>query len=151
MRKALVWVLAATFATSSAVAVVTLSRGILNQRDPSLQFEKTPWSLPQPLISRSEYDFQVEVMNRSDSPARLIGSLEYCGSACYSMPGLPITIPAHGRGRVSLHVKAGRPGALSEEVTFYTDQLTDPTLVLRIEGTIVEGSEHDRPATPPAE
>jgi len=151
MRKALVWVLAATFATSSAVALTTLVRSIPSVSGPSLQFEKTPWSLPHPLISGSEYDFQVEIMNRSDAPARLVGSLEFCGSACYSMPGLPITIPARGRGRVSLHVKAGRPGALSEEVTFYTDQLTDPTLVLRIEGTIVEGPGHDRPATPPAE
>jgi hypothetical protein len=116
---------------------------------PPLSFEGGGLIVPFIMRLGEEYDVPVVVLNSGDEPVRLIGALEYCGGACYSVRGLPVTIPPKGRNGVILHIKANAPGLLDEEVTFYTDQPSQPTLVLKVQGTIEDAShETTAQATP---
>lgn len=57
-------------------------------------------------------------------------------------------IPANGRGRVTVSVKARNPGLISSELNFFTDRPTQPKLTMRIEGYIPEATKGD-PSTRP--
>ena len=143
MRKTFRWLLCLLFAVSTASALAILVKDHSCEDVLPLSFDGGTLNLPSTLQSGSEYDFQVQVQNHTQQTARIVGSLDYCGGACYSVPGLPKVIPAGGRGTVTVHVKAGAPGELDEGVTFYTDQPTQPTLSLKIVGTIGEALAHD--------
>ena len=111
-----------------------------------LRFEANPVAIPWVLEAGKEYDFEVGVINPSSEPARLIGSPDECGALCVSARGLPIDIPARGRGRVAVQVVSNGRGAVSGELLLYTDRPTQPNLVLKVEGTVAE-SESDRANT----
>jgi len=95
--------------------------------------------IPEVLQSGKEYDFAAVVVNESDQPARLVGARDSCTqSGCFSGRKVPTIIPAWGRSRVIVHIEAGVPGDLSEELTFYTDRPSQPTVVVKLAGTIRE-------------
>lgn len=151
MRKRLRWLLALSFAASTATALAILAKDRGGEYTKPLSFDGSSLNLPYPLRSGSEYDFQVQLQNHTSKPARLLGALEYCGGACYSASGLPKLIPAGGRGTITVHVKARVSGELDEEVTFFTDQPTQPTLLLKIVGTIRDALDHDDSTHPKAD
>lgn len=134
---------------SGALALgITTAVDALRTPAAPLGFADGGLTLREPLRQGAEYDVPVEVRNASDEPARLIGSLDYCGGACYQVRGLPIAVPPRGRGRVTLHIAARVPGPLEEEVLFYTDRPTQPQLTLRVRATIREADhEPTHPAT----
>lgn len=146
MRMAFRWSLWFTFLASLALLVFSL-RGRGSSDGPPLRFVPNPLIVPGALQSGEEYDLEVEVVNESGEPARLIGSLDYCGGACLSSQGLPIEIPAGGSRRTSVHVAARVPGSLSEALTYYTDRPSQPTLTIRLEGLVAEASPHEPTTT----
>lgn len=102
----------------------------------SSRIEPNPLRIPGEMRSGKHYDFDVEVVNESDEPIRIVGAGDYCASSCYSGRGIPTVIPARGRGRVIVHIEAGVPGVFSEELTYYTDRPSQPTLVIKLEGMV---------------
>ena len=134
MRNALRGILTLVGLVASAVALATLVVQARAPQGPPLGFVGGQLVPPMPMLSGQEYDFPVEVVNHSGEPARLIGALEYCAGACYSVRGLPATVPANGRARVVVHIEARMPGAFEEEVTFYTDRPSQPQLILPVRG-----------------
>ena len=105
---------------------------------PPLRFESNPYVVAFGADWSGEQEFKVAVVNDSGQPARIIGTREFCGTACFSAAGLPTEIPAWGRGAVNLLIKPNRPGKLSNEVVFFTDQASQPQITLKVEGTIPE-------------
>ena len=104
--------------------------------DTYLRFQPNPSVFPGALDAGREYDVDVVIINPSSQPARLVGSLDYCGGSCFSARGMPISIPAKSKGHVVVHIQARTPGSLSGELTFYTDRASQPTMVLNLEGTV---------------
>jgi hypothetical protein len=145
MRKTLCWILALIGTGAMAVALASALSGARAPQGPPLSFEGGCLAVPISMRSGEEYDVQVEVLNAGREPARLIGILEYCGGACYSVRGLPVAIPRLGRNHVVLHIKARTPGMLDEEVTFYTDRPSQPTLTLKVQG-FIEDAAHETTA-----
>lgn len=104
-----------------------------------LRFEPNPFMIPQVMHVGQEYNMDVEVVNESSEPAQFIGSLQICSSVCFSGHDLPTVIPAKSRGLVTVHAHVGgRPCSFSSELTFYTDRPTQPTIALKLAGTIVD-------------
>jgi hypothetical protein len=145
MRKALCWVLALIGMGATAVALASVFGAARVPQGPPLSFEGGHLIVPFPMRSGEEYDVPVEVLNTAREPARLIGALEYCGGACYSVRGLPVVILPKGRNNVMVHIEARVPGLLDEEVTIYTDRPSQPTLILKVQGTI-EDAGHETTA-----
>jgi hypothetical protein len=114
--------------------VAGLLAGVGAEAKPPLRFDPNPLVLPTTLKPPGEWDVVVDVVNRSGEPARIVGVVEYCSSACFSRRGLPLTVPARGRARLTLGVAISGPGRVSDNVTFYTDQPSQPELILRVEG-----------------
>lgn len=110
--------------------------------DSPLGFEGAFLDVPY-LIRGVAMDVPVAIFNSGREPARLVGSLDYCGGACYSVRGLPMDIPAGGKKTIMLHIEPRAVGELEEEVTFYSDRPTQPTLILRVLGTIGEPIQDD--------
>lgn len=141
MKKALRLCAGLVFLSSVGLLFASFSgfgRGAVNEAAP-LRFEPKPFRIPQVMQVGQEYDMDVAVVNESSETAQLIGSLQVCSSACFSGRGLPTAIPARGRGRVTVHAHVGgRPSSFSSELTFYTDRPTQPTITLKLEGTIVD-------------
>ena len=128
---------------SSGLLVASLAGwGRSGQGEP-LRFQPNPVAFPGILEAGREYAVDVDVINTSAEPARLVGSLDYCGSSCFSARGIPTVIPAMGKGRIKLHVNAGDPGPLSGELTLFTDRALQPILTLNIEGMVREEQPHD--------
>jgi hypothetical protein len=149
VRKALCWLLALIGTGAAAVGLATVVAEVRKPPPgPPLGFDGGRLIVPFVMRSGEEYDIPVKVLNGGNESARLIGALEYCGGACYSVRGLPVTIPPKGDNRVSLHIKANAPGTLDEDVTFYTDRPSQPTLVLKVQGTI-EDAAHETTAQVP--
>ncbi len=132
---------------ASAAAIVSEDLGHADV--PVLSFGSDPVLLPGIMEPGASYDFPVEIHNAGVEPARIVGALEYCGGACYSVRDLPQVIPAGGSGAISLHVEARVPGVLEEEVQLFTDRPSQPNLILKLVGTIREAPDHDDP-TPAA-
>lgn len=107
---------------------------------PSLRFDPDPLVLPIPLEEGHYYEQALEMVNEEDQPVTVLGMVEFCGSACFAGRGLPATIPARGRGPVTVQIRTGGPGPLDEEMTFYTSSPAHPTIVAKIQGQIVESS-----------
>jgi hypothetical protein len=115
-----------------------------------LRVGASPFVVPFTLISGEHYDVKVPVTNENHEPARLIGSLEYCGGSCVLGQRLPTLIPAGGTGYANVRIEARTPGPLDEELTFYTDRPTQPTLVIHLQGTVLEAPTHaSDPNAPP--
>jgi hypothetical protein len=149
MRNALCWLLALVGTAATTVAVATVVAEVRKRPPgPPLGFNGGRLIVPFVMRPGEEYDVPVRILNSGTESARLIGALEYCGGACYSVRGLPVTIPPKGDNRVLLHVKANAPGSLDEDVTFYTDRPEQPTLVLKVQGTI-EDAGHETAAQSP--
>lgn len=120
-----------------SVAALLAGVGKVEERPP-LRFDPDPFVIPHQTDWQGERDFEVTVVNTSDEPARIVGSRDFCGRACLSGVDLPATIPARGRGPVVVHIKKSRPGPVAEELEFFTDRRSQPTLTLRINGHIPE-------------
>jgi len=133
-------------------SVAALLAGVGRVDDPlPLRFDPDPFVIPLSAVWPGQNDFEVDVVNSSSEAARIIGAEDYCGSACFSGKGLPAVIPARGRGRVTVSVKARASGLISSELHFFTDRPTQPKLTMRIEGYIPEGAKGDlstRPGDP---
>jgi hypothetical protein len=94
--------------------------------------------------SGKEYNIDADLINESTQPARIVGAADDCTtSGCFSGRGLPAVIPARGRGRVTIQILAGVPGDLSGELTFYTDSRSQPTIVIKLAGTVRQGESND--------
>ncbi|MFI5457733.1 MAG: hypothetical protein ACHRXM_20010 [Isosphaerales bacterium] len=144
MKTTLRWCLRLTFVASLGLLLGLLVGVERKGGSASLRFEPSPLVIPGVMQSGKEYYRDAEVVNESARPARIIGTADNCTrSGCYSGRGVPTVIPAWGRGRVTVHIQAGVPGDLSGELTFYTDRRSQPTLVIKLTGTIREGEPHD--------
>jgi hypothetical protein len=110
-----------------------------------LRFDPQPFVIPAGLMQDDETDIAIDVVNSSDAPARIVGVREFCSHACFYGKGLPVTIPAKGRGQVTIRLKANDIGPFSDEVEFFTDRPSQPELTLRIEGDIEEGASDATP------
>lgn len=97
-----------------------------------------PFIVPFEMVSGEHYDVEVPIVNASPDAARLIGSLDYCGGSCVGMRDLPTAIPARGTALASVRIEARTPGLLSEELTVYTDRPSQPMLLIRLQGTVLE-------------
>ncbi len=144
MRTTLRWCLRLTFIASLGL-LLSLFAGVGRRpRGTSLRFEPSPVVIPEVMRTGQEYSFDAVVVNESSDLARVVGASDNCTqSGCFSGRKLPAVIPAWGRGQVSVHIDAGVPGELSGELTFYTDRPSQPTLVLKLAGTIREGEFHN--------
>jgi len=139
MKTTLRWCLRLTF-LASLVLLLALFVGVRRWGGgASLRFEPSPLVIPGIMQSGKEYNCGAEVVNESAQPARIIGTADDCTrSGCFSGAGVPTVIPAWGRGRVTVHILAGVPGDLSGELIFYTDRPSQPTLTVKLKGTIRE-------------
>jgi len=128
---------------SSLATLLAVTVGVGRRpRSEPLRFQPNPMAIDRVMRPGGEYDVGVEIANGADEPARIIGSADSCSpSGCFSGVGLPATIPARGRGRVTVHIAAGPPGDCAGELTFYTDRASQPLLTLNLKGTIRD----DRP------
>jgi hypothetical protein len=115
---------------------------------PPLRFDPDPFVIPADLAQDSESDIKIDVLNNSDEAARIVGVREFCSHACFYGQRLPVTIPSHGRGQVSIRLKANDLGPIAEVVQFFTDRPTQPELTLRIEGNIGKGPSDDEAPIP---
>jgi hypothetical protein len=131
------WALGA-FVGSCALLVALLAGVGRRTEAGALCFRPNPLVVEGALQAGKDYDVEVEVINPSGEPARLIGSLDYCGASCFASREVPTIIPAMGRSRIRVHIKAWAPGPLDGELVFYTDRASRPTLVLNIDGTVLE-------------
>lgn len=125
-----------TLLGSCGLLVASLAGVGREARSAVLRFRSDPLLISSTLHAMREYDVDVEIINESTEPARILGSLDYCGGSCFSGRGVPTTIPARGVGRVGLHIQARTPGPLAEGLTFYTDRPAQPTLVLNFRGMV---------------
>ncbi len=130
----------------ASVAALLAGVGRVEQPLP-LRFEPDPFVVPADAGWPGEHDFEVVVLNRSSEPARIVGAEDFCGAACFSGIGLPTVIPAGGRGKVVIRVRANRPGSVASVLKFYTDRPTQPKLAMRIEGDL-PGAADDGPSIP---
>jgi hypothetical protein len=103
-----------------------------------LRFDPGALVIPKVLGSGREYDFEAVIVNESSEKARVIGSLNYCSGNCVTGRGVPADIPARGRGRVVVHLEAHSPENFVQELTFYTDQPSQPTITIKVMGTVGE-------------
>ena len=110
-----------------------------------LRFDPDPFVLPAGTKVGDQYDIQVGVVNGANEAAHIVGVREFCARVCFYRRGLPVTIPAGGRGRVSLHLAAGSAGSVSEQVEFFTDRPTQPILTLRVVGEVREAAPDEDP------
>jgi hypothetical protein len=125
---------------SLVASLVGVGRGDLGA---PLRFQPSPVVIPGVLEVGKDYTVYVDVINASAEPARLVGSLDYCGGSCFSARGIPTLIPAMGKSRINVHVNIGSPGPLSGELILYTDRALQPTMTLNIEGVVLGGQTHD--------
>jgi hypothetical protein len=143
MKTAARWLLGLTF-LSSIVILVALACGLGRRVDGApLRFERDPLHVPDVMQSGKEYDFDAMLINESTAAVRVIGARDYCASSCYSALGVPTVIQAGGRGHVTVHIKAGAAGDFSGDLDFYTDHPSQPTLTIRLVGTVREGEPLD--------
>ncbi len=131
---------------SLAGSVAALFAGVGQSVDPPpLRFDPDPFVIPSTMNQLDERDFKVAVVNDADEPARIVGVEEFCSSACYYGRGLPVTVPARGRGWVTIHVAVNSPGPITDKVYFFTDRPSQPKLAMRIEGYIWEDELDEAP------
>lgn len=132
-----------TLVGALSMAVYAAYRG--EEAAPSLWFDPASLVLPAPLEQGRSYERALMMVNDADEPVTVVGMVEFCGAACFAGRGFPTTIPARGRGPVTIQIETGRgdPGPLVEEMTFYTSSPTQPTIVAKIQGQIVESSTHE--------
>ena len=129
---------------ASAVALVA---GVGQPVDPTpLRFSPDPFVIPAALAQLGEADVQVDLVNDAEIPARIVGVEEFCSSACFYGRALPLEIPPRGRAKLTLHIKARLAGSISEQVKFFTDRPTQPTLTMRVVGDLPELPAHESPA-----
>jgi hypothetical protein len=106
--------------------------------DRALYFKQNPLVVSGFLQPQKKYDVEVQVINSSAEPARLTGSRDYCGASCFASRWLPITIPSMGVASIRVQIDAGAAGPLDGAVLFYTDRATQPSLLLKIDGNVLE-------------
>ena len=123
------------FLTSLRGVSQSTSRNVLHFRPETLVIGDV-------LCTDSNYDFEIEVVNDTSKTARLLGVGEYCLASCFGGRGLPVEIKPGAIGRVGVHIAAGDPGKFDQVLTFYTDCPSQPTLSLRLQGTVRD----DRPS-----
>ncbi len=142
MKATFRWCVRLAFLSSlAALLAATVGVGRRPTSEP-LRFQPNPFVIDRVLRPGGEYDVGVEVANRADESARIIGSADSCTPyGCFSGRGLPATIPARGRGWVTVHITAGPAGDCAGELSFYTDRPSQPSLTLNLKGTIRD----DRP------
>lgn len=132
-------------ALGGAAALIAESR---SKAPLPLRFDPDPFVIPAAMNVDDETDVKVGVVNVSNEPARIIGVREFCSHACFYGRGLPVAIPANGRGYVTIRLKANDIGPFSDEVSFFTDRPTQPEITLRIEGNIGEEASDGAPSPP---
>jgi hypothetical protein len=140
------WCLRLVLLASLATMLAVFAGVGRNAAGRSLRFELNALVIPEVMQSGMEYDFDAVVVNESSQPARVIGAGDYCAESCYSGQGLPVAVPARGRRRVTVHIKAGVPGDFSGDLTFYTDRPSQPTLTIKLAGTVRNAQPFDGPS-----
>lgn len=97
-----------------------------------------PYIVPFPMVSGEHDDVEVPVENAGTEPARLVGSLDYCGGSCVLGQKLPTPILARGTEFATVRIESRTPGPLQDELPFYTDRMTQPVLMIQLKGTVLE-------------
>lgn len=80
--------------------------------------------------------------NRSSRPIRVLGAEVSCMKwGCFSLPGLPVTVPPHSKRELQLMLRAARAGdhEFSTAVNLYLDCPGQPTAAIRMQGRVFEG------------
>jgi hypothetical protein len=140
------WVLALTGTAATVVAGAIFMTEMARARAPQvppLSFEGGRLIVAETLRTGLEYDVPVVLINDGDEPARVIGFLEGCGSQCYKARGLPVTVPPKGRESVIVHISAYAAGPFEEQILFYTDRPSHPTLTLTVQGITEESTDEN--------
>ena len=88
----------------------------------------------------TQTEAMIELENRSSEAVTILGATRACYRACcVDGLGLPLRVPAHGRGFVKFLVrtKVQAQGDFSAPLTIYTDRDGQPEVALEIRGNLL--------------
>jgi hypothetical protein len=89
-----------------------------------------------PLEAEQSGTVVFNLLNTARRPVTVLGARSSC--TCAAAGDLPIVVPSGERRSIRIVVKRDRrPGGVSEEVRLFTDEPSQPELVLRVEGTFL--------------
>jgi hypothetical protein len=124
----------------------SVSAGLAHLRgDPLLvdAYSKSLRSLEAGQVGTVEF----KLLNTTRRPVTVLGARSSC--TCAATGDLPMVVPSGGRGSITISVRRDRPpGRVSEQVTLFTDEPSQPRLVLRVEGTFLPSSPSGGPPLP---
>ena len=76
---------------------------------------------------------EFNLMNTSSGQVTVLGARSSC--TCAAADDLPTVVPPRGRQSIRIHVRRDRlPGRVLEKVSLFTDEPSQPELVIRVEG-----------------
>lgn len=83
--------------------------------------------------------FRVKIVNRLDSPVRLVGGTSGCN--CTVLKNLPLNLPANAQKEVEIEViLKGQPGLLDLKYQIFTNLKSDSKIVGVVKGKISEAN-----------
>jgi hypothetical protein len=79
---------------------------------------------------------EFSLWNTASRPVTVLGARSSC--TCAAADDLPMVVPSGGRRSIRIIVgRNPQPGAVSEHVTLFTDEPSQPQLALRVEGAFL--------------
>jgi hypothetical protein len=80
-------------------------------------------------------EYQVQLVNHSDHPVRIIGGTSDC--SCVATADLPVTLSSKDSQWISIRVKlSSQPGFFNRQVVFWTDNDRARVIAVMITGKV---------------
>jgi len=122
------------FATISVLKVADLSR-----KNGGFELDATAKSFGE-VVSGTTTTVRFVFNNRSNQPLTVLGGRKVCFKlACFDTIDLPIEVSPGDKRSISVKVLTRGHGDFAEEMIFYTDQVDQTSISVKIEGRVVEG------------
>lgn len=93
---------------------------------------------------------EFNLLNTTWRPVTVLGARSSC--TCAATDDLPMVVPSGGRRSIRILVRRDRkPGRVSEQVSLFTDEPSQPELVIRVEGIFLPSLPSGGPPLPSKE
>lgn len=103
-----------------------------------IEFRSETCRFPSSLIVGIEGELTVKIHNGRHQTVRLIGGVQACGpDGCATIRGLPLEIPPDKDQDLVVSFKPTAAGSFLYEGEIYTDQPTQPSILLKLSGQAI--------------